>query len=118
MLLRKSGSKSTQAILRIAEEKRLKTREKCWNPESQVLVALCRRGRQIANFAFEWGSGGFSPGKIFRNSRPFSAKFFNGKSLKGGFFWDGTRISGQSSQWEGDLGVLGEGFFCKTPLKN
>ena len=72
--------------------------------ESQVLVAMPQRKANYELCA-RVGVRDFSPRKIFRNSRPFSAKFFNGKSLKGGFFWEGTRISGQSSQWEGGLGA-------------
>src|SRR5277367_420576 len=66
------------AILPIAEEKRVQKHEKIL--ESQVLVAMLQRK---ANCAPERGSGGFSPGKICINSRPFSANFFKGKSLRG-----------------------------------
>ena len=67
------GGKATRAILRIAEEKRVQKHEKnvgitsfsCYAAEEGEL-RIVRPSR---------GSGGFCPGKIFRNFRPLSANF-------------------------------------------
>ena len=64
------------AILQIAEEKRIQKHEKML--ESQVLVATPQR-KANCELCARVGVRGFSPGKIFINSRPISANFFNGK---------------------------------------